>query len=395
MHSIEYLNLKEEVDNINYVLSLNLDFPQKHIDYINLAIQKTENLPIGEENSVELPCISFELLDTYRSLLSNGDFDQINDIYNQIIEKNICHAINEGFTNYLDLYKRANNNESFDNSDLKKIDKRINFYCEKLKNFYEGFEKYEKIHPYKLNGLRIKGYDIEINIKDIIKKLKSLDQGFGEFIQYSLEYGYINLEEGTHQEGFFLELPYSNKIYIYISCTGDLDDFLNTVHEIGHAYHFYISRQLSNKNRNNSTEMKEFLAHSFEAIYLKEFHKELIDIYNIHQISSILWNIVLFKFQENIYNSHVSYYKLDEKNKLFLSLVKNYTHKYLENNSEYDNVLKPLWTYESSLLESPYYNLEYIFSQLNSLKLINKDNITLDYLKKLANSNLKSLISKL
>lgn len=397
----EYGYLYEEVENINYLLSLNMELPAEYIEDVSRTISTfnklSENIDYFDEHLLnnmkegEYGYLIDEqgnsLIDIYNKKIKEVtlDVEYINGLYNKMISKRNKYIQRQLYEDYFSYYKEKNDNNLLDKLFNSKVYQVIPNYIKELKLFYNKFEINENdvLHPFKLNNIRINNQKYKVNFKeDVLENIKIMDSDFGKYLERTYNEGFIIIRQSKLQEGFFVELPYTKKGFIYLGCTGDIDDYFNTIHEIGHLYHQYITSNVEYKNRCNSLEIKEFVAHSFEALFVRRFSSEKVKkIYEIQQISSVLWNIVLFEFQTVIYRDLDDYVCLEEKERIFVDLLKKYTHSYLDNTNKYDILLGSTWMYESMLFETPFYNCEYIYAQINAVDILNNSQRNLEEIK--------------
>ncbi|MGE7911613.1 hypothetical protein [Lysinibacillus xylanilyticus] len=412
----EYGYLYEEVENINYLLSLNMELPAGYIEDVSRTISTFNKLSKNNNDFLDKTLLNNmmeveysylideqgnSLIDIYNKEIkaSTLDVEYINSLYNKMILKRNKYIQQQLYKDYFTYYKERNNNNILDKLFNSKVNRVIPNYIKELKSFYINFEINEKdmLHPFKLNNIRINNQKYKVNFKeDFLENIKIMDSVFGKYLERIYDEGFILIKESNLQEGFFIELPYTKKGFIYSGCIGDIDDYFNTIHEIGHLYHQYITSNVEYKNRCNSLEIKEFVAHSFEALFVRQFSSEKVKkIYEIQQISSVLWNVVLFEFQKIIYRNPNDYLFLEEKERVFVDLLKKYTHSYLYNTNEYDILLGSTWMYESMLFETPFYNCEYIYAQINAVDILNNHQRSLEEIKNNfkngKNINIKSL----
>lgn len=393
-----YNNLLEEVANINLALSDDCyKFPKEHIKKIEreIALYNQEYRSCTKSNNdIEINEEIQNNIINYENILENDNRnkEEINVIYNNLVELYKKESKRQGYTSYLDYHNYINGNKKYDSKRYKYIEGDITHYSNVLKSFYKMYsKKVNNIHPYDLNNARIANKIKKVDVyKDVIKPLRQLDVNFYEYIYNLYKEGYIVVQHNKLiQEAFFLDLPFSKKVYIYASLSDDLDDYFYLVHEIGHAYHSYLN--MLNGVSDSSLEVKEYMAHNFELIFIKNnCDKHMIDIYKIQTISAFLWEVVLFEYQSIIFKNNRKYKDLITKNNLFLSIIKRRTHKIYSDTNFYDNDLDYMWIYETSLFKSPFYNLEYIYSKIVILDklddIYNIDSLYEDYIKILKNN---------
>ena len=411
----EYGYLYEEVENINYLLSLNMELPAEYIEDVSRTISTfnelsenndfTDKISLNNMKEGEYRYLIDEqgnsLIDIYNKKIKEVtlDVEYINGLYNKMILKRNEYIQQQLYKDYFTYYKEKNDNNLLDKLFNSKVNQVIPNYIKELKLFYNKYEINDNdiLHPFKLNNIRINNQKYKVNFKeDVLENIKIMDSDFGKYLERIYNEGFIIIRESNLQEGFFIELPYTKKGFVYLGCIGDIDDYFNTIHEIGHLYHQYITSNVEYKNQCNSLEIKEFVAHSFEALFVRQFTSEKVkQIYEIQQISSVLWNVVLFEFQKIIYRNLDDYVCLEEKEHIFVNLIKKYTHSYLDNTNKYDILLGSTWMYESMLFETPFYNCEYIYAQINAVDILNDHQGSLEELKNNfkngKNINIKSL----
>ncbi|MGE7623362.1 hypothetical protein ACQKMD_09970 [Viridibacillus sp. NPDC096237] len=400
----DYDYLCEEVENINFLLSLDLELPSNYLKKISNTIS-IFNDQFKNQKSLEEDLINNTkenkyrylyntenniLIDIYHKEINNDllNVDYINNIYNQLVIKRNGYIKNLSHINFLTYYKAENNNGAIELLFEANVDETISKYSKELKAFYNKNKMKNNndiLHPFDLNRIRINDLKYIFDFKkDILENIKVMDLDFGNYLENLYNEGFVILKESRVQEGFFVELPYSKKGFVFLSCSGDIDDYFNIIHEIGHLYHQYITSNIDYEHRCTSFEVKEFVAHSFEAIFVRQFASYNVkQVYEIQQKSSVLWNKVLFEFQKKIYDCFEEYKTLECKNRLFVELLKKHTHSYIGNTNKFDIILCNTWMYETMLFETPFYNLEYIYAQINAINILNNHENSIEELQQI------------
>ena len=84
---------------------------------------------------------------------------------------------------------------------------------------------YDLLLNYQDNGRLVEFF--EWSEDDILEHIKILDVDFGNYLEKLYNEGFVIIMESKVQEGFFVELPYSKKGFIFVGCSGDIDDYFN------------------------------------------------------------------------------------------------------------------------------------------------------------------------
>ncbi|MEO8288210.1 MAG: M3 family oligoendopeptidase [Chloroflexota bacterium] len=109
---------------------------------------------------------------------------------------------------------------------------------------------------------------------------RKIDPQLGDFFRQMIDSGLLDLDnrQGKAPGGYCDMLPNTGVPFIFMNAVGTKDDVETLLHEGGHAFHYYLARQLDLPSYHNTTsEFSEVASMSMELLarpYLDEFFSE-------------------------------------------------------------------------------------------------------------------------
>ena len=93
----------------------------------------------------------------------------------------------------------------------------------------------------------------------VIEHFASFGPKLADFAQHALENRWIEAEDRSNKRpgGYCEELPESGESRIFMTFTGSSSDVATLAHELGHAYHSYVMRDLPSLNRQYAMNVAE------------------------------------------------------------------------------------------------------------------------------------------
>lgn len=202
--------------------------------------------------------------------------------------------------------------------------------------------------------------------------LAEISPDLEEAFQYMREYGLYDMdhERGKAEVGFTIELPYYNDAFIFDSPYGYYEDYATLIHEFGHYYNFYQSKEPYIFSASN-VDVAEIHSQGLEMLFLEYstdmFGQETGDAYQFMEIFKYLDNIIMCaaiaEFEVLVYESPEI--TIEEMNQLFESLLEEYGYdRFGWSLTEYD------WVDIAHIFQSPGYVIGYVTSALSALDLL-------------------------
>ena len=316
------------------------------------------------------------------------DENELNLLFDQLLQKRHEVALNAGFANYRD-YKF----EELGRFDYTVAD------CE---NFHDSIKKYitpivEELYAHKQKQLQLselKPYDIDAEpegqkplapfqdggelLEKSIKAFTQLRPYFGECLQTMKAMNHFDLDsrKGKAPGGYNCPLAETGAPFIFMNAAGTADDVVTMMHEGGHALHSFLSHELPlSAFKEYPMEMAELASMSMELFSMDEWsvfypnEQELkrAKAEELERALSIFpWIATIDKFQHWLY-THPGH-SVEERTEAWIKIHKEFA----PSNINWDGLEKfrsLLWQKQLHLFEVPFYYIEYGIAQLGALAM--------------------------
>lgn len=316
------------------------------------------------------------------------DENELNLLFDQLLQKRHEVALNAGFTNYRD-YKF----EELGRFDYTVAD------CE---NFHDSIKKYitpivEELYAHKQKQLQLselKPYDIDAEpegqkplapfqhgselLEKSIKTFTQLRPYFGECLRTMKAMNHFDLDsrKGKAPGGYNCPLAETGAPFIFMNAAGTADDVVTMMHEGGHALHSFLSHELPlSAFKEYPMEMAELASMSMELFSMDEWsvfypnEQELkrAKAEELERALSIFpWIATIDKFQHWLY-THPGH-SVEERTEAWMKIHKEFA----PSNINWDGLEKfrsLLWQKQLHLFEVPFYYIEYGIAQLGALAM--------------------------
>ncbi len=314
------------------------------------------------------------------------DTDQLNDLYNKLIEKRHQVAKNAGFENYRD-YKFAELG-------------RFDYTKQDCYNFHEAVKLHvlplvEKIYAKKKQKLgldTLRPWDTEAEPEGVqplnpfktgeeltaktIKCFELLNPFFADCLRKMKELGHLDLEsrKGKAPGGYNCPLAESGAPFIFMNAAGQMHDVTTMVHEGGHAIHSFLSHRLSlSAFKEYPMEIAEVASMAMELFsmnFWSEFFDKEEDLKRAkeHQlertISIFPWIATIDKFQHWVYENPA--HTLEERTEKWMEILNEFSTGSIDY-SGLEEYRKIGWQRQLHLFEVPFYYIEYGIAQLGAI----------------------------
>ncbi len=196
---------------------------------------------------------------------------------------------------------------------------------------------------------------------EVFDKNQSISQFFQKFYTKNL---YITEKNSLFSQSFTTFVAGKNP-KIFTNFFGNFFDVSTLIHESGHAYQMYLSKNITRLEAMPSIFMSEFCASFFERMLMDFCSKnwELSAEYDYLKqkyINKLQYFQFFQDFEEHMYGAYIQQHFTDENSFIF----------WLRENDFYDDYVLFTW----SLYENPFYNLSYIFAYLSADSVFQKEN---------------------
>jgi oligoendopeptidase F len=316
------------------------------------------------------------------------DEAELNQLFDQLLQKRHQVALNAGFENYRD-YK------------FEELG-RFDYTVQDCENFHDSIKKYitpiaEKIYEHKRKQLgldELKPYDTDAEpegqkplepfktgaelLTKSIKAFSNLRPYFGDCLRKMDSLGQFDLEsrKGKAPGGYNCPLAETGAPFIFMNAAGTADDVVTMMHEGGHALHSFLSHDLKlSAFKEYPMEMAELASMSMELFSMDQwpvFYKDETELQRAkaeeleRALSIFPWIATIDKFQHWLYthpgHSHT------ERSVAWLEIYREFAPKNIswEGLETYQSIL---WQKQLHLFEVPFYYIEYGIAQLGALAM--------------------------
>jgi oligoendopeptidase F len=316
------------------------------------------------------------------------DIDQLNQLYNELIQLRHQVAQNAGFENYRDYKFQALG--------------RFDYTKEDCFNFHSSIKKLivplvKEIQLERLNLLgktKFKPWDSEVdptgkaplkpfnNGKELldgtIQMFNQIDPYFGDCLKTMDKMGHLDLDskEGKAPGGYNYPLYEVGVPFIFMNSVGTQNDLVTMVHEGGHAVHSFLSRDLSLTSfKDVPSEVAELASMSMEMLTMNlwnEFYKNEDDLKRAkkEQLETVLkilpWIAQIDEFQHWIYENAT--HTENQRTEKWVQLCNEYGTG-LTDWTGFEFMQANSWQRQLHLFEVPFYYIEYGIAQLGALAI--------------------------
>jgi oligoendopeptidase F len=316
------------------------------------------------------------------------NYDEINGIFNRLVEHRRKIAHNAGFDTYTDYMYTALGRFDYGRKECADFHAAIETVVKPL--WLELLDKRKK--RLGLESLRPWDLDVDENSRSPLRPFLSGD----ELIDKTLElfrkmdgelYGYVrqmkteNLLDvssriGKAPGGFNYPLPVTGAPFIFMNAAGKHSDVSVLSHELGHAFHTYISYRLGYRFQSEtpsevaelaSMSMELFAADYWDAFYVhtgdvkRALYDELTGI-----VRTLIWIACIDAFQHWVYDH--PYHNSAAREEQWANILQRFQGDPLDWNG-LEKYRIGSWQRQLHLFEAPFYYIEYGIAQLGALQL--------------------------
>lgn len=328
--------------------------------------------------------------DVYRKINNRRlqDKENLNNLFNQLIQKRQEIAVNAGYQNYRDYRFEELGRFDYTKEDCYNFHEAVKLYVLPL------VEKIYKKKKIKLQLTQLKPWDLEAEPEGItplmpfttgkelfektVECFKKLHPFFANCLLKMNELGHFDLEsrKGKAPGGYNCPLAESGAPFIFMNASGQMDDVITMVHEGGHAIHSFLSHNLElNAFKEYPMEIAEVASMAMELFSMNYWDsyfddQQLIKRAKEHQLERVItifpWIAIIDKFQHWIYEN--INHSLEEREAKWLSILQEFSVNEVDFTGlkEYRSIA---WQKQLHLFEVPFYYIEYGIAQLGAIGL--------------------------
>jgi oligoendopeptidase F len=316
------------------------------------------------------------------------DRETIAHLYDALLALRQKIARNAGFVNYRDYAFRRRERFDYTPQDCFRFHDAVEQHVVPLVRLLDEERRktlgVEKLRPWdlKVNPASKPPLKPFSTITELMRKCGQiydrLDSGFGESFRKMIGYGLVDPESrrGKAPGGYCMELPELRLPFIFLNLVGRDDDVYTILHESGHAFHTFASRNLAPhfqyRGENAPMEFAEVASMSMELLGGENIegifygHEDAVRSRHEHLESIVRllpWIATIDAFQHWIYTH--SDHSLEEREESWLDLRRRFGGG--EDWEGYEEVQRSYWQRQGHIFTSPFYYIEYGIAQLGAL----------------------------
>ncbi len=318
----------------------------------------------------------------------NAVIEELNDLYNHLIQLRTQVAKNADFDNYRDYMFKAMGRFDYTVDDCYQIHNAVAKEVVPIMNQLSNYRKKQlgltELKPWDTavdihNEAPLKPFETgEELLSKTIECFNRIDPFFGECLSHMKAKKHLDLEskKGKAPGGFNYPLYESGLPFIYMNAVGSFRDVTTMVHEGGHAIHSVLSHPLELVEfKSLTSEIAELASMGMELISMDHWdvffdneddlkrakRDQLLDV-----ISTLPWVACIDKFQHWIYLNPD--HSIEDRETYWLSLMDQFGSDVIDWKDELVSK-RNLWQKQLHLFEVPFYYIEYGMAQLGAIAL--------------------------
>jgi len=314
------------------------------------------------------------------------DKDQLDELYNQLLEKRNAEALNAGFINYRDYRFKELGRFDYTKEDCDAFHEAVKQHVLPLVNMIYQKKKeklgLDKLRPWDVDAepegsptLHPFSSSDELISKsvDCFSKLRPF---FGGCLAKMNELKHLDLESrmGKAPGGYNCPLAESGAPFIFMNAAGQMQDLITMVHEGGHAVHSFLAHPLPLSGFKEypmeiaevaSMAMELFSMDHWDSFFSDDLQLKKAREYELERVITIFpWIATIDKFQHWVYENPA--HTIEERTTRWNEILKEFSDDVMDY-SGLENFRSNLWQKQLHLYEVPFYYIEYGIAQLGAI----------------------------
>lgn len=316
------------------------------------------------------------------------DQQQLNELFDKLIQLRHQVAQNAGFANYRDYKFVELGRFDYNKEDCYQFHEAVKLHVLPLVN---------KIYQHKKQQLGVdvlKPWDLEVdptgaeplkpftNGADLLQKciacFEKIHPFFADCLRKMDELKHFDLEsrKGKAPGGYNCPLAESGAPFIFMNAAGQMSDVTTMVHEGGHAVHSFLAHHLElNAFKEYPMEIAEVASMAMELFSMyhwESFFDDPADLKRaqIHQLERTItifpWIATIDKFQHWVYENPTHTH--EERASKWFELLNEFSSEVVDHTG-LDQFRKISWQKQLHIYEVPFYYIEYGIAQLGAIGL--------------------------
>lgn len=314
--------------------------------------------------------------------------EELDEIFNRLVELRHQVAINAGFDNYRDYMFVAMGRFDYTVKDCQAFHQAV------AQHVVPVLQRQADDRREKLGFATLQPWDMQVDPdnlpplmpfksgKELIDKtetiFETLHPYMGQCIRTMQDNKLFDVESriGKAPGGYNYPLYESGAPFIFMNSTGTMRDLTTMVHEGGHAIHTFITADLElNDFKNVPSEVAELASMSMELLSMDEWNHFFADEKELARakkqqledvLSTLPWVATVDKFQHWIY-THPDH-TVEERNAAWIAIYREFGHGHADW-SAHPVAETYLWHKQLHIFEVPFYYIEYGFAQLGAIAI--------------------------
>lgn len=313
--------------------------------------------------------------------------DELQDIMDELIKIRHQIAKNVGFENYRDYIFLKNERFDYTPADCKQLAQSIKKYIvplqtklykdRKAKLNLSDFRPWDKrAIPFSQKALKPTNSTSEL-LDKCNAILDKVSPEFGVIIEDIKNKKILDLDSRADKAfgGFSEYIPQEKNSFIFMNANQTQDDVVILLHEMGHAVHHYLTKDIDIKEYRKlpmeTAELASMTMELFSMDFWSVFYEDESDLKRskLEQYEEIIHSfpyiIIVDQFQHWMYEN---YHTRLERNHKFNELMETFTSSEI-NYKGLEEWQKIEWLAILHIFELPFYYIEYAIAQVGALRL--------------------------
>ena len=314
------------------------------------------------------------------------DKEELDKLYDQLIEKRNQEALNAGFDNYRDYRFKELGRFDYKKEDCFQFHEAVKQHVLPLVNIIYQKKKeklgLDTLRPWDIEAepAGIKPLQPFATSEELVKKsiacFTKLRPFFGQCLSKMQAMKHLDLEsrKGKAPGGYNCPLAESGAPFIFMNAAGQMHDVTTMLHEGGHAVHSFLAHPLElNGFKEYPMEIAEVASMAMELMSMDEwetFFASETDLKRAkeHQLERVItifpWIAIVDKFQHWVYEN--PNHTHEQRTAAWMMILKEFQDDVIDY-SGLETFRSNAWQRQLHLFEVPCYYIEYGIAQLGAI----------------------------
>lgn len=343
------------------------------------------------------------------------DKDQLNELFNKLLERRQQIAVNAGFANYRDYKFRELGRFDYTPEDCFEFHQAVREHIMPLQKMLLEHRRQrlglDQMRPWDTDAEPVgtqplHPFETGKELADkAIETFSRLRPFFADCLKTMVSMNRLDLEsrKGKAPGGYNCPLAETGVPFIFMNAAGTIGDLITMMHEGGHAVHSFLSHPLPLSSFKEypmeiaelaSMSMELFSMEHWDVFFKDEAELKRAQLEELERIISVLpWIATIDKFQHWLYTNPGH---SDKDRELVWMEILNEFSTGLTDWSGFEEYRAHFWQKQLHLFEVPFYYIEYGIAQLGAIAMWrqyrnNKEQALDNYMNALSLGNTKTL----